>query len=246
MPGLRQAAAARAAPTGARPRELIGIAGGMGPLASAELLRTIYRTWLWDAEQDGPRMLLWSDPVTVDRTTAIDRGDLNALRSAVEHSVSGLVAAGADRVVIACVTAHHVLDRLPAAIAGRCVSLIDIIHEELGRASEPHLLLCTRGTIQAGLFERMLAEFPGLVTLAGEDQDALHGEIYRLKRGHPPSQAVVFLRDLLARYRMSAFVAACTELHLVTRAMEDSGQGGEFAVIDPLTVVATRIREGTL
>ena len=45
---------------------------------------------------------------------------------------------------------------------------------------------------------------------------------------------------------MRAFVAACTELHLVTRAIEDSGLGGELPSLDPLTVVARRIMNGEL
>jgi aspartate racemase len=226
-------------------RRLVGIVGGMGPLASAELLRTIYHPWRWAFEQDSPRLLLWSDPMVVDRTAAIDLGRLNALREAIEQAVAGLITAGAERVVIACVTAHYVLANLPPETVERCISLVDIINKELASVTEPHLLLCSRGTARARIFERTLRAHPGLMTLTDEDQDALHREIYRLKQGYQPIGTVAFLRDLLPSYGVSACVAACTDLHLVTKAIIDAGNT-EFSIIDPLITVATCIRDGTL
>ncbi|MER6391871.1 aspartate/glutamate racemase family protein [Streptomyces sp. NPDC059382] len=228
---------------------LVGVVGGMGPLASTELLRTVYRSCAGQAEQDTPRILLWSDPAVVDRTEAIGRGELGTLLRAVETAVRGLVGAGAERVVIACVTAHHVLDHLPPELAKRCISLVEIIHEELARADEPHLLLCTRGTAQAGILTsgpRAAESAHRLVLLDPADQEALHREVYRIKRGDDPAATVDFLRATLSRYGVNAYVAACTELHLVTRAIEESGRADEFPAIDPLSVVARRITNGEL
>ncbi|MFI9319367.1 aspartate/glutamate racemase family protein [Kitasatospora aureofaciens] len=243
------ATAPPAAP-GDRPEHpLIGVLGGMGPLASTELLRTVYRACRLQPEQDTPRLLLWSDPAVVDRTEAIGSGELDALRRAVETSLRGLLAAGAERTVIACITAHHVLGDLPAELAERCVSLVDVVHEELATATEPHLLLCSSGTARAGLLTSGPAGARAaerLVALHPADQDALHERIHRLKRGEDPARTIDFLRETLPRYGVRAFVAACTELHLVTRAIEDSGLGGELPSLDPLTVVARRIMNGEL
>ncbi|MDX3128258.1 aspartate/glutamate racemase family protein [Streptomyces europaeiscabiei] len=230
-------------------RPLVGVVGGMGPLASTELLRTVYRSCAGQAEQDAPRVLLWSDPAVVDRTEAIDRGELGLLRRSVETAVRGLVTAGAERVVIACVTAHHILDDLPPELAKRCVSLVDVIHEELGRATEPHLLLCTKGTARAGVLTtgpRAAESAHRLVLLEPDDQEALHREVYRIKRGDDPAAAIGFLSTTLPRYGVNAYIAACTELHLVTRAIEESGRSDDFPAIDPLTVVARRITNGEL
>lgn len=214
----------------------------MGPLASAELLRSIYLPWPWRVEQDSPRLLLWSDPMVVDRTAALERGGQDELREAVSHAVNGLINAGAVRVVIACVTAHAVLPALAANIRQACVSLVDVIDEELSRATEPHLLLCTHGSIRSGIFQHTLCEYPGLLTLTDGDQKALHREIYRLKQGCSPAGTVAFLRGLLPTYGVSACIAACTDLHLAAKEIQRTGDS-DVSIIDPLTTVARRIRD---
>ncbi|MFG2043716.1 aspartate/glutamate racemase family protein [Dactylosporangium sp. NPDC048998] len=240
-------------PGGALRHPLVGIVGGMGPLASAEFLRGLYAGGDWFAEQDSPRILLYSDPAVVDRTSALDRGAADELRRAVELAVRRLVGAGAERVVIACVTAHHVFADLPPELACRCVSLVDVIHDELDRASAPHLLLCTSGAARAGIFspdrfspDRRRGAADRLVRLRAADQEALHREIYRLKRGGEPLAGLDLLHRLQVRYGVKASVAACTELHLVARAVDVIGLAGEFPMIDPLAIVASRIRSAEL
>jgi aspartate racemase len=228
---------------------LVGIVGGMGPLASTELLRTVYHSAGTAREQRAPRVLLWSDPAVVDRTEAIGSGDLEPLSRAVEKAVRGLVTAGAERVVIACVTAHHVLGDLPPELLERCVSLVDVIHQELVRAARPHLLLCTKGTARSGILTsgpHARSALSHLVPLRPDDQEELHREVYRLKRGGDALQTAGFLSEVLPRYGVRGFVAACTELHLVTRALDAAGRSEEFPAIDPLAVVAQRIKIGEL
>jgi aspartate racemase len=227
---------------------LVGVVGGMGPLASAEFLRGLYSDGSWDREQDGPRVLLYSDPAVVDRTAAIHEGKHDELRRAVETAARRLVGAGAVRVVVACVTAHYVFADLPAEVTERCVSLVDIIDQELNRTTEPHLLLCTRGAISARIFapDRLGAGSARLIRLDPVDQDALHREIYRLKAGGWPLDGLDFLRRMQARYPARSAVAACTELHLVARAAVEAGLAAEFPMIDPLAIVADRIRNGAL
>jgi aspartate racemase len=228
---------------------LVGVVGGMGPLASTELLRTVYLDGDWAVEQEAPRVLLWSDPAVVDRTEAIAGDALDGLREAVERSVRGLSEAGAQRVVVACLTAHHVLGALPPDLAARCVSLVDIAFDALERADRPHLLLGTSGTARAGIFRahpRHRAVADRLITLRPEDQETLHGLVYHLKRGGSPGRVIDFLKDALPRHGATAFVAACTELHLVTREIAAQGMADVLPSIDPLTIAAERIRNGAL
>ena len=48
--------------------ESLGILGGMGPLTSAEFLKTIYEVNISGPEQDAPACVLYSDPSVPDRT----------------------------------------------------------------------------------------------------------------------------------------------------------------------------------
>lgn len=231
-----------------RRHPLVGIVGGMGPLASSELVRTVYSACLDRPEQETPRVLLWSDPLIVDRTAAIEGGALDELRRPVESAVRGLVDAGARRIVIACVTAHCVLADLPPDLQDCCVSLVDIIHEALRTSGEPHLVLCTKGTAQSGLLSRGAgADVKSLlVELSPDHQEVLHEEIYRVKRGGDPTRAADVVRGVLAAHGVPRFVAACSDLHLVTRVMGRAGWSAEYPMIDPLAIVARRIATGEL
>lgn len=54
---------------------LLGVLGGMGPLASAEFVNTVYRLNMTEPEQQAPALVLRSDPSIPDRTAAILSGD---------------------------------------------------------------------------------------------------------------------------------------------------------------------------
>jgi aspartate racemase len=228
---------------------LIGVAGGMGPLASAALLDTIYKLDPPAVEQRAPRVLLWSDPSIVDRTEASGSGQTGSLLAALERSVSGLLEAGASTVVIACVTAHSVVGLLPPELAARCVSLVNVIFDELARRPLRHLLLCTSGSRTTGVFtdhERWSALGQRLICPDEADQAELHRRLYLLKRDRGLAEIIEFIKDLLARYQVSAFVAGCTELHMVTKAISAANLSSVMPSIDPMALIARCIREGTL
>ncbi|MCB1034320.1 MAG: hypothetical protein KDD47_10865, partial [Acidobacteria bacterium] len=60
-------------------RPVWGIVGGLGPLASAEFLLTIYEQYTDVAEQEMPVCLVISDPTFPDRTTRFLAGDFDEL-----------------------------------------------------------------------------------------------------------------------------------------------------------------------
>src|SRR5215218_8852860 len=99
----------------------------MGPVASAEFVSTIYRLNMIEPEQRAPTLVLHSDPSIPDRTTAILAGDTRELSARLTAALETLVASGAHRIIIACVTAHQVLPEVPEALRARVVSLLDLI-----------------------------------------------------------------------------------------------------------------------
>src|SRR5437764_219943 len=105
-------------PAAPRPRRSIlmpatlGLLGGMGPLASAEFIATLYHLNLVEPEQESPSCILLSDPTFPDRTEAILAGDTGLLALRLEQALQRLVDLGADWIVIACVTIHHVLPQV--------------------------------------------------------------------------------------------------------------------------------------
>tara|TARA_B100000678_G_scaffold141023_1_gene117593 strand:- start:724 stop:1434 length:711 start_codon:yes stop_codon:yes gene_type:complete len=223
-------------------RSLIGVVGGMGPLASAAFLTSIYDVGLRTPEQTSPRVVLWSDPEVLDRTDAIENSHVDELGRAIERSVEALLGVGAARVLVACVSAHSAFGALPVRLATRCVSLVNLVFDEVASLRTNHLLLTTRGTHQARVFEShpRWSELGKHFTLLDPAHlDELHGQIYALKAGGAPDSAMLTIRGLLDAYQTPSFIAACTELHIVTRAIRrDPGSHGLLPHVDPLWTAA--------
>src|SRR5436305_923357 len=105
----------------------LGILGGMGPLASAELLVNLYRLNLREPEQKTPSCVVLSDPTFPDRTEAILAGSVEVLAERLEQALRALLDQGADRIVIACVTIHYVLPLIPEPLRLTVISLIGLM-----------------------------------------------------------------------------------------------------------------------
>jgi aspartate racemase len=222
---------------------MLGILGGMGPLASAELIKTIYRLNISGPEQDAPQCVLLSDPSFPDRTEAILKGDTRELARRLTAALGDLSDRGAERIVIACVTIHHVFPEVPEELRRKVISLIDLVIDEVAASQKPHLLLTTTGTRQARIFERharwsKVAEQVHL--LNEEDQRRLHDSIYEIKRNAPVDGYITWLESLVPRYGIDRFIFGCTELHLLQEPL--ARRPASFGVVDPLQTVARDLR----
>ena len=244
---------ATAASTGQARPGLIGILGGMGPLASAELVHTIYRLNMVEPEQGAPACVLYSDPSIPDRTTAIleaEAGDRSKFAEVVRRlagALAELERLGAERIVIPCVTAHAMLPEVPARLREKVVSLLDLALNEIAAAGTPHLLLATTGTRRARIFERhpRWGEVAGLVRFLGEeDQEHLHHRLlYRFKQNEPLEPALPWLESLPGAYGVAGLVFGCTEMHLFQRLLARRAAEGAPAlpIIDPMLTAAREV-----
>lgn len=227
-------------------RDCLGVVGGMGPLVSAEFLKTIYAAGSWRKEQDAPRVIVYSDPTFPDRTELLLRGEEEPLARKLGEVTERLLDAGATHIVIACVTIHRVLPRLPWRLRSRVISLVDTALAAVAASDERHLLFCTTGTRQMRLFESHEAwpEVRDRVLLpSDDDQSRIHELIYRVK-ARQDGDLVPSVERLLEPYTVRSFVAGCTELHLASTRL--SGAGARLSYIDPLTVIAQEVAEGRM
>lgn len=228
-------------------KQFLGVLGGMGPLASAEFMKTIYEQSLGGREQESPPVSLYSDPSFPDRTDALLAGEHEELLAQLEGALRRLCALGVSKVVICCITIHHLLPLLPAHLRAQVVSLLDVIFEEVARSRKRHLLVCTTGTRRLGLFEghARWGQLKNFFVLAGDDdQEAIHELIYRVKKNHDPAALVPRLEALLVRYGVDSFIVGCTETHLLAKQVARGA--GAYGCIDPLNVVARGLRESEL
>jgi aspartate racemase len=233
-------------PTESREKTVLGVVGGMGPLASAEFLRTIYEHSLGEREQDSPVVLLYSDPGFPDRTDAFLAGEAGPLLARLIEILNHLLANGANQIVLCCMTIHYLVPRLPAHLVERIISLVDVVMAELINIRKRHLLICSMGTLQMRLFQQHpdwpQAE-PFVVFPTESDQLRIHRElIYPIKQNPNLAQLFPLLESLLERYEVNDFIAGCTEVHLLAKQIASGGVTQRpYRCIDPLTLIAQKL-----
>lgn len=221
-------------------REVLGVLGGMGPLSSAEFLRTIYECTLDEREQDSPAVLMYSDPSFPDRTTAFLASEDDSVLGPLEAALRTLHAMGATRTVMCCMTVHHLLPRLPEELRERVVPLPELILRELLETAGRHLLVCSSGTRAFRLLERhpLWEEVADRVLLPdAADQAVIHRDlIYPMKRPADLDALAPILDRAMEKYGADGFIVGCSEVHILAKHLR--ARRGGVACIDPFLAVA--------
>jgi len=231
-------------------REIWGVLGGMGPLASAEFMNTIYEQNAKGREQHSPIVFLFSDPTIPDRTDSFANGGEDILFNRLLSSIEILVLAGATRIIICCMTIHPLLSKLPKVLREKIVSLADVIFARILQSEAKHLLICTDGTRKMRLFENhpLWPETRHRIVLpdAG-DQESIHRLIYEIKGNEYSTSHWQLVEALMKKYGVSSYIAGCTELHVLAKKQSRlCGQGWSDCCIDPLTLIASTMSRSSI
>jgi aspartate racemase len=222
--------------------KIIGILGGMGPEATSDFFTRIVKGTKVKQDQDHLRILIDNNPKIPNRTLAIQGKGPSPLPELI-RSARLLERAGADFIVIPCVTAHYFFTPLRQGVG------IPVLHivEETGKWVRSRLkkvrkigLLATTGTLQSGLFQKSFA--PSKIEMILPDpgtQDTLVMEAIFGKQGIKavgPSRKSkgLLLRASrrLIRQGAQAILTGCTEIPL---ALKDGDL--PVPVIDPVAIL---------
>ncbi len=217
---------------------MLGILGGMGPVVTAEFIKSIYEyNQFIDKEQEAPNVIVFSLPSAPDRTSSINNGNEREFIDFMQLHLENLHKL-VDRIVISCCTSHYVLPYIPEHLTNKVISLIKIVDQQLQEHHEPALLLASRGTYHKKLFHEGCTAANRIIYLSEKDQYSLHEMIYRvLKRGEDPLRILGDVQDLLHKYKTCSYISGCTEFHLFTKSL--NLHGIDFIqAIDPLTNIA--------
>ena len=204
-------------------KKTIGILGGMGPMATADLFQKI--TALTEAARDSEhiRVYIDSNAAIPDRTAAILEGGEDPV-PAMTDSLRKLEACGADCVIMPCNTAHYFLPRLRPLTRLPFLSITEVSAEAC-RTRFPGKtagILATTGTLAAGIYQKALGDLglPFSVPRQSE-REALMAVIYQGVKAGAPSESyreplAEVLRAMAGR-GADYFLLACTELPLAFR-----------------------------
>lgn len=199
---------------------LLGILGGMGPLATVDFLGKLTRALPASRDQDHLPWITVSQPGMPDRSQAIRNGD-NGPETYLVKAVSYLAAQGVKLIAVPCSTSHFWFDRMQAASTAPIMHIADAAVEELrngaARNANRVAVLATRGTVQSGIYTvRLQAAGFKVFELGETDQTAVDGMIRDVKAGNieEARKAMRLMQDSLSKRGVEASVLGCTELPL--------------------------------
>ncbi|WP_431270705.1 aspartate/glutamate racemase family protein [Dankookia sp. P2] len=220
--------------------KVLGVLGGMGPLASAHFM--VRLTLLTPAAEDQAHIpaVLWSDPRVPPRTAAKLQGGADPL-PALLRGIRGLQAAGCGAIAIPCNTAHGWFEPMRDATPLPILHIVDAAAADLARqdvAPGRIGLMGTAATLAMRLYQDRL-EGAGWDCLV-PDGDAMQRLVTpaidlvkanRVAEAYPPLAEVA--QGLAAR-GAQAVVLGCTEIPLGIAA----GPTLPFPVIDTIDALA--------
>jgi aspartate racemase len=200
--------------------KVLGVLGGMGPLASAHFMLRLTLLTPATRDQDHIPAVLWSDPRVPDRTAARLGSGPDPLPWLM-RGINGLRAAGCAAVAIPCNTAHGWFDAM-ARDAG-----VPILHIVDAAATDLRRLGITPGTIGLMGTAATLAMRLYQDRLSAQGWDIIEPEPGEMQRLVTPAIAAVKANRVgeayqplaevvnsLASRGASAVVLGCTEIPL--------------------------------
>ena len=216
---------------------VLGVLGGMGPLASADFMRQLTLRTPASRDQEHIPAILWSDPRVPDRTAARLAGGEDPL-PALLRGIHGLEQAGCGAIAIPCNTAHLWFEEMQARTRLPILHIVDAARAALlaeGVGTGPIGLMGTAATLACGLYQARL----GFECLVPDDEE--------MRVRVTPAIAAVKANDVAAAYAPLAQVAmglmargaravvlGCTEIPLGVAA----GPRLPFLVVDTVAALA--------
>lgn len=223
-------------------KKTIGILGGMGPEATAYFFELLIKKTRAEKDQDHVPILIWSNPRIPPRSEAIIKGGPSPAPLLVD-GVRRLRQAGADFIVMPCVSAHYFYEEV---VAQEKFPFLNILDETLKwtKKNLPGLkkagLISTTGTLKSGFFCDAFQK--GGIEVIGpydEEQEQVMEAIFGkkgIKAGHTERESrkiIVDIAGALVERSAEAIIAGCTEVPLVLR-KEDIA----VPLIEPMSIMA--------
>jgi aspartate racemase len=203
-------------------QKVVGVLGGMGPLATVDLYQKIIEETPATRDQEHLHVIIESNPAVPDRSEALLSGGDDPtplLRAGAQR----LAAAGADFIVVPCNTAHAFLPRIVPDLSIPLISMID----ETARTVAAQLpgsvvgILATAGTIWSRLYQNAF-EREGLSSLVPDEagQARVSAAIAGVKAGRTGAEETALVQATAAKLverGAQSLIVACTELPLILR-----------------------------
>ena len=222
---------------------MLGIIGGMGPMASAVFYDMISSKTDARCDQENLDLILLSHAGMPDRTRAIlskDEVQIEEVRSKLYADAMFLQNAGCTAIAVTCNTAHYFVNMIEGELDIPFIHLIREAAEAVASkfVAKKVAVLATDGTIETRLYQDELSK-RGVIafTPKAEVQALVMHEIYEcIKSGKPADEEMwKKIEEYVKEEGCEAAVLACTELSVVRKELSL----GSF-YFDPMDIMAER------
>jgi aspartate racemase len=204
--------------------KVLGVLGGMGPLASAHFMLRLTMLTPAERDQDHIPTVLWSDPRIPDRIAGLKGTGPDPLPWLL-RGINGLREAGCGAIVIPCNTVHAWISQMSAAAEMPVLHIVDAVAADLRRLGIGRATIGVMGTVPTlamRLYQDRLeaAGWDCIQPSSGEmDRLVLPSiamvKVNRLTGAFPPLLEAV---HRLTERGATAVVLGCTELPLAMQA----------------------------
>lgn len=223
-------------------KKTIGIMGGMGPEATLYMYNLIIKHTDAPTDQDHIHVIINSYPQVPPRTDAIQKNGASPTPFLVE-GIEALLIAGADFIVLPCVTAHYFISEVKKEITFDFVGLPEEA-AKWARKNFPKLkkagIISSTGTLESRLFHKAFSTVGISFTAPAEEaQHQIMNAIFGpqgIKAGFVENESrktVIEAAQDLIRDGAEAIIAGCTEIPLVLKPDDIS-----VPLIEPMRIAA--------
>ncbi len=213
----------------------IGILGGMGPEATAELYRRIIticqREYRAKYDSDFPPIFIYNLPLP---DIVLESGDKEAVVRTIKDGIEKLATAGCDFIAVPCNTVFYFINS-----AQITVPLLNLIEETFFQAKKSNFrkvgILSTQNTAKNKLYESV---FNGIEVLQPSEieQGKINEIIMRILAGFKTNEDREYLRIIcknLEKKGAEAIILGCTELPLLVSQVDCN-----IEMLDTLQILA--------
>ena len=221
----------------------LGIIGGMGPAATAEIFQRIVSKTKASKDQEHMRICLLNNTIIPDRSKyLLEHGD-NPLPY-LKKNVRQLMKLRVKSFIIACNTAHYFIDNLH--YNHRKMTFYSIIDETVAYIKTHFLdykvcILATKGTVNTKVYAQKLDELSiQQIRLNEIEQEKMMAVINMTKAGLPKQEIFKTLESVVKNVSKQEekclFVLGCTELSLYKADLST-----QYNVIDAMDILIEKV-----
>ncbi|MEW9668318.1 aspartate/glutamate racemase family protein [Ammoniphilus sp. 3BR4] len=220
--------------------KIIGILGGMGPLATVDLVNKIIMNTPAKVDQDHLRMIIYNNPKIPSRNEAILFNGKNPLPELIK-TAKMIEYAGADFIIMPCNTAHNWYHEVKSHVKIPFYDMIENTVCEIMNSNIPLnsvLLLATEAMITRGLYQKAFQSLGAHIWIPNPlEQEVISKGIGKVKALQVDSNSYIDqINEMIGSYKVKgiqAIIGGCTEIPLLFPYLDQ-----QIIKIDPTLILA--------